>query len=228
MRRGLLPYLLGGFFLVPLGIWAALWSTGLGGGKAGFEVPVANALFLVSVPLVLWFLVASLGSIANSMVGASEFQVPRFAPARWLLRLLPALTLMLGVVAGGYLLVVDGPRLAVLLPLGLALLFAVAIRTGEARRGLDAGEQAVMMPRRVRLRPLLELAGRAVTAIPLVGAMIADAVRGRHGARTYFAFNLALAWLAALWFFGPILILWTALALAPTMLVALVVLTASR
>ncbi|MEO1089713.1 MAG: hypothetical protein AAFX81_03710 [Pseudomonadota bacterium] len=225
MLRGTLPYLLGAFFLVPLLIWTALWSTGLGGPKAGFEDPLGNALFLVSIPFVLWFMIASLGSVANSMAGTSAFQVPRFAPARWLLRALPPATLVLGVAAGAYLLTVDGLRWAMLLPLGVALVFAIAIRKGEARRRSDE-DGTGRAP--FRLGAVARSVGRAVAAVPVMGWMIADAVRGDAAARGYFAFNLAVGWLVAVWWFGPMVIFWTALLLTPTVLVTLVVLTASR
>jgi hypothetical protein len=203
MRLGVLPYLLGAFFLIPLGIWSGLWLTGLGGPKPGFEEPLANALFLVSIPLVLWFLVASLGSIANSMSGASEFQPPRFAPARWLVRSLPVTALVLGVAGALYLKLVEGPNPAVVLPLALALLVAFAIRRGEAQRTADA------------------------RALPTAIASPYASKRGTW-TRTVGAVVLGLAWLAALVTFGPILVLWTALAATPTMFVLLVVLTSSR
>jgi hypothetical protein len=223
-----LPYIIGAFLAAPLLIWLVLAQTTLGGPQFQAEYPLSNALFAVTIPLVVWFMLSSLGSLANAMAGADQFAAPRWAPVRWTLRALPAATIVLGLAAGAYVAVAEGVSWTVVLPLAVALAIAVAIRQGEAARPDEAGVVAPARRLRDRVIPALAAAGRGlrrgVYATPVVGWLVRDAAEGRRSARYYLALNLLVLWLVALWFGGVPVVIWTAVLATPLVFAGLVAL----
>lgn len=132
-----LPYALGLFMLVPYMLWIGLWLFAFPGEKNGFEAAAGSVLFATSVPLVLWFALCSLGFIANSMAGASEFSRPRGSTAATIIAVLPAATLCIGTAGALYLLSLAQPWYVIAAPIAVGLIIAAAIRSGEAARTAD-------------------------------------------------------------------------------------------
>ncbi|NJO55680.1 MAG: hypothetical protein HC834_04180 [Rhodospirillales bacterium] len=115
-RGGYIPYLIGLFLLTPFVVWAVLWTFAFPGIKNGFERDVAVALFAVSVPLVAWFFLSSIGFIANSVAGDDEFKQPSDTSGPPDLTALPFAAPIIGVAATAYLLVAGHPWLIGLSP----------------------------------------------------------------------------------------------------------------
>lgn len=171
-----IPYLVGGFMLLPYGFWLIAWAFFLPGPKAGFNVPMSMAMFAVTVPLVAWFFLANLSFMANSIAGADPFQRPATRWVRWTVAKLPAATLLIGVATLPYLLASEAPLPLALLPLLVALLVSWAIDRGEAAREREArrGERtaAQARPRAVEtLTGLGRFVLQAVYRVPVIGWM---------------------------------------------------------
>lgn len=131
-----LPYALGLFMLIPYALWFGMWLFAFPGDKNGFE-SVGPVLFLVSAPLVVWFGLCSLGFIANSMAGSSEFRSPSGWAVADILAVLPAAALWLGAAGAFYLFTQDRPLIAIAAPVVVGALIAGAIHAGEASRQGD-------------------------------------------------------------------------------------------
>jgi hypothetical protein len=231
-RMRALPYAIGAFLSVPLVIWLVLALTILGGPQFQGEDPLSNALFAVTIPLVLWFMLSSLGSLANAMAGADQFAAPRWAPVRWTLRALPAASVVLGVAASIYLVVTGAALWAVPIPFVVAAGVGFAIHRGEAVRPDAAGVVEPARQLRDHVVPALAEAGQVARhilyATPLLGWIARDAARGGASSRRYLALNLAAVWLVAVWFGGLPVVIWTALLAAPLVFALLIFLIETR
>lgn len=225
-----IPYLVGGFMLLPYGFWLIAWAFFLPGPKAGFNVPMSMAMFAVTVPLVAWFFLANLSFMANSIAGADPFRRPATRWVRWTVAKLPAATLLTGVATLPYLLASGAPLPLALLPLSVALLVSWAIDRGEAARERETrrGERTAAQ---ARPRAVETLAGlgrfvlQAVYRVPVIGWMVRELVHGSDEDRTFFALNLGLIALFLLLGFGFPTLLVFALALVPVAFLAMLFLT---
>lgn len=221
-----LPYAVGGFMLLPLIVWLVLWSVFFPGPKHGLDVPLTAALLATSMPLVLWFFLANLGFLANSIGGTSEYDKPSQPLARHLVAALPWMALAIGLLSLPYLYAQGAVSGLTVLPLLSGLAIFYAIRTGEQARAADKG-RALERTKDASQEAARESAGpsalqramgwvmKLVYTIPLLGWLIEDAVKGRESARLFFALNCAFAWLAAIAVFGYPAIILPALALVP-------------
>ena len=215
-----LPYAVGGFMLLPLALWLVLWAFFLPGPKYGLELPLTAALLATSLPLVLWFFLANLGFLANSIAGEDEFDRPSLPVVRRIVAALPWAALTLGVVSPPILALAGEPPLLLPLPLLSGLVIFYAIRRGEAARSSDrlrdkvsAGTPSALAPSFLS-QGLRRLPG-LVYAVPLLGWLIEDAVKGRESAKLFLALNCAILWFAAIAVFGYPAIIVPALALVP-------------
>lgn len=228
MRMRALPYVAGAFLMLPLLIWLGLATTTLTGPQFRGEDPLSNALFAVTVPLVVWFMLSSLGSLANAMGGENQFAAASWAPVRWTLRALPAVSVIVGAAATAYLALAGTAAWAVWIPLGVALGVGYAIRRGEAVRPDAAGVAVPVWRLRDRVIPALAGAGRTARRIafatPVLGWMVRDAAHGRRSSRRYLALNVAVLWAVAVWVGGVTVVLWTALAAVPAVFALLIAL----
>jgi hypothetical protein len=134
----ILPYAIGAFMAMPLVLWAVLWLFVFPGDKNGFDSELTTVLLVGSAPLVLWFLICSLGFIANSMAGASEFERPRDPIITLVISVLPQSAVCLGLAGSLYMLSVNATWYAIAAPLALGLLIGYSIREGERARTRDA------------------------------------------------------------------------------------------
>lgn len=99
-----LPYVIGGFMLLPFCLWAGLYFA-FPGPKPGItDAPMIASLVAISLPLALFHYIAGLGFVANSMAGRAGEVLPIWTPARWLQRAMAPLTLVLSVISLGFLL----------------------------------------------------------------------------------------------------------------------------
>lgn len=202
-----IPYIVGGFMLLPYGFWLLAWGLFLPGPKYGFDLPMSVAMFAVTLPLVAWFFLANLGFMSNSIAGEDAFERPAGRWVRWTLARLPALALLLGAASVPYLLALDEPPLLIPLPVLVALLIAWAIDRGEAARSREviaAAPGAKPAPARSSgaLTQLGRLALAAVFLVPVIGWLLREAVQGSDEDRTYFALNLAMLAALAVLVFG--------------------------
>ena len=226
-----LPYLVGAFMLLPLVIWLVLWAVFFPGPKHGLDVPLTAAMLATSMPLVLWFFLANLGFLANSIGGANEFDKPRQGLVRGIVALLPSSALIIGLVSLP-LLFLQGEATALLgLPLLTGVIVFFAIRQGENARRADRETSTARTPipggavaeeshtgkgaAPTWPRTAGRLCLRLIYAVPLLGWLIEDAVTGRESAKLFLALNVAFLWLAAIALFGYPAIILPALALVP-------------
>ena len=220
-----LPYAVGGFMLLPFAIWLAFWSL-FPGPKHGLDVPLVSAMLATSMPLVLWFFVANLGFLANSIGGGDQYDRPDFRPVRGLVALLPWAALALGVLSQPFLFLQGEVNALMPMPLltGAAIFFA--IRRGEKARAADSAlcgpqskpQNAPAEEAPARPSTLARLGGfclKLVYAVPLVGWLIEDAVKGRESAKLFLALNVFILAAAAVAVFGYPALIVMALALVP-------------
>ena len=220
-----LPYLVGGFMLLPLVIWAVLRLTLFSGPNHGLDVPLAAALLATSLPLAAWFLLANLGFLANSMGGADAFDRPRARWVRAIVAALPWAALSAGLLSLPFLVLQGEVSALMALPPLSGLVIFLAIRRGEAARSAErggrwrlaaeAGSTASAPAGRTALQRSVDLGLELVYRVPVIGWLIADAVKGRASAKLFFAFNCTVVWLAAIALFGYPAIILPALALVP-------------
>ncbi len=202
-----IPYIVGAFMITPLILWIGLWAFVLPGPKYGTDVPLTMALGLVSLPLVAWFYLASLGMVANSIEGADSHGSASNPLVRRLVAALPAITLLLGVLTVPLLLVTGGAWFLTPIPLAVAVIIAWAIRKGEQARALDAraamGEHTHMLPGAIAAAKAVARAlGRLLFAIPLVGPLLREGLTGSNEDQGFFALTLLLAAILAVFLFG--------------------------
>jgi len=224
-----IPYLVGGFMLVPLVLWLGLWAFAFPGPKLGLDAPVTLAMGVVSLPLAAWFYLATLGMFANSVRGTSEFALPQERPVGRLIQLLPATALVLGAGSFVVLAMLGSPLLEAAVPFAIGLAIAWAIRFGERARGDDArvalGGARSRSGALAALRSVAGLGIRLVYAVPVVGWMAREAAEGGAEDKFYFLLTLVLGAILAVAFFGyPVLI---ALALSATVLAFVFILMAT-
>lgn len=206
--------------LLPLVYWLVLWAFFLPGPKHGLDLPLTAALLATSLPLVLWFFLANLGFLANSIGGEDEYDQPSLPLVRRIIAILPWAALAIGLISLPLLALSGVPALLVPLPLlsGLAIHYAIsrgeAARESECLRRRQAGGVSpapTVSPVAQGLRRLIGL----VYAAPFIGWLIEDAVKGRESAKLFFALNCAVLWLAAIAVFGYPAIIIPALAMVP-------------
>ena len=230
MRARHIPYVVGGFMLLPYAFWLIAWAVFLPGPKHGFDGPIATAMLAVSVPLVAWFFLANLGFVSNSIDGGDVFERPVTRWVRWLLAKLPLAALLIGAACVPLLLAFGKPPAWIVLPVAMALLVAWAIRRGEAAREHEvrggSGTAAV-----ATLRPGAALAwlGRAAIGglyrVPVLGWMLREVVEGSDEDATYFSINLALFLLVIVLLFGFQVMFVVALASVPFVFLLILLLT---
>lgn len=225
-----IPYLVGGFMLLPFGFWLIAWAFFLPGPKQGFDVPMSLAMFAVTVPLVAWFFLANLSFMSNSIAGTDPFERPATGWVRWTVSKLPVATLLIGAATVPYLLIAEAPLSMTPLPLLLAFLVAWAIGRGEAAREREAQRSpqrvAPAQPRRLEsLASLGRLCLAAAYRVPVIGWMFRELVHGNDEDRTFFALNLGLIALLLLFAYGFPALFVFALALVPVAFLAMILLT---
>ncbi len=225
-----IPYIVGGFMLLPYGFSLILWAFFLPGPKHGFDQAMSVAMFAASLPLVCWFFLANLGFISNSIAGENPFQRPASRWVRWVLARLPGLAVLIGIACVPYLLAHDEPPLLIPLPVLVALLVAWAIHRGEAARQEEVGDSAGTAASKVSPlgRGLLELwqvVLQAVFLVPGIGWMLREAVQGRDEDRTFFSLNLVLLAVLAVFVFGFQALFFLALACVPIAFLLILLLT---
>ena len=225
-----IPYLVGGFMLLPYGFSLILWAFFLPGPKHGFDQAMSVAMFGASLPLVFWFFLANLGFISNSIAGENPFQHPASRWVRWTLTRLPALAVLIGIACVPYLLVNDEPPLLIPLPVLVALLVAWAIHRGEAARREEVRDSAGATASRVSplgrgLQEIWQVVLQALFLVPGIGWMLREAVQGRDEDRTFFSLNLALLTLLAVLIFGFQALFFAALACVPIAFLLILLLT---
>ncbi len=211
-----LPYLVGAFMLVPLVLWIGLWAFVLPGPKYGTELPLAVALGLVSLPLVTWFYLASLGMVANSIEDANAYEEARHPLVRRMVAVLPGAALSIGLVSLPALLWVGEAWYLTPVPLLVATAIAWAIRKGEAARLLD---QRSAKGERVQMLPLLaaiakggaQFAGKLLFLLPVIGPWLREGLCGSNRDKGYFALTLLLGAILAVMIFGYPALIVTAL-----------------
>ncbi len=220
------PYLVAGSMLLPLVYWLVLWAFFLPGPKHGLDLPLTAALLATSMPLVLWFFLANLGFLANSMGGEDEYDRPSLPIVRRIIAILPWAAVIIGLVSLPLLALAGVPALLVPLPLLSGLAIHYAIHRGEAareseclrrRQAVGASPSPTVSPVGQGLRRLMGL----VYAVPLIGWLVEDAVKGRASAKLFFALNAAILWLAAIAVFGYPAIIVPALAMVPVIFAGL-------
>ena len=220
-----LPYVVGGFMLLPLVIWTVLRLTLFSGPSHGLDVPLAVALLATSMPLVAWFFLANLGFLANSIGGADAFDRPRARWVRTIVAALPWAALSAGLLGLPFLVLQGEASALMALPLLSGLVIFLAIRRGEQARAGERGgrwrtatetaSKSSAPADRTALQRVAAFGLELVYKVPVIGWLIADAVKGRESAKLFFAFNCAVAWLAAIALFGYPAIILPALALVP-------------
>ncbi|MEM6665001.1 MAG: hypothetical protein AAF638_01220 [Pseudomonadota bacterium] len=232
MRARHIPYLVGGFMLTPLVLWLGLWAFVFQGPKVGLDVPLSLSMGIVSLPLVAWFFMCTLGMLSQSIDGGDEFALPRTANVRRLLEALPGIAVFLGVVSLPLLLTVGVAWYLTPAPLVMGLLIAITIRAGEMARATDRTGQGPLVPA-VPVEALgvaVKFAGgllmKAIFAIPLIGWMLREAVYGTDKDRGWFILNVLMTVVLAVAFFGYPALIIAALAATATAFV-MVVLVAS-
>lgn len=211
-----LPYLVGAFMLIPLLLWMVLWAFVLPGPKHGTELPLAVALGVVSLPLVAWFYLASLGMLANSIENANAYAAARQPLVRRLVAALPAVALGLGLLSLPALVWAGEPWYLTPVPLLVAAAIAWAIRKGEAARLLDKrsanGERVQMLPvLTAGAKQSAAIAGKLVFRLPLFGPWLREGITGSNRDKAYFALTLLLAAVLAVMIFGYPALIATAL-----------------
>ena len=229
MRATHVPYIVGGFMLLPYAFWLIIWALAIPGPKHGFDAPMAMAMFAVSVPLVAWFFLSNLGFLSNSIAGANAFERPASGWVRWVLKMLPAAALMIGCASVPYLLFAGEPPALVALPLVMALAIAWAIRRGEAARERESRppEPAVreQAGTHARMLGLGRVAMGAVCLLPVLGWALREAIRGSDEDRKFFVLNLSLVALLVLLAFGIQGVFVMALVLTPIALLLIVLIS---
>ena len=202
-----IPYAVGAFMLVPLGLWLGLWFFAFPGPKQGLGGPLSVAMGFVSLPLVAWFYICTLGMLSNSIERRDEFERPRHYWLDHLITALPWIAMATGAGAAPYLLLTGTAWPLSLLPLGLSAVIAGAIVAGERARGRD--RQSLASAQRTAptsVETLLKTAGglamSAVFAVPILGRMLREAVDNGSRGWTYLSVNLVLASIVAVAFFG--------------------------
>ena len=231
MRERHIPYIVGGFMLLPYGFWLIAWALFLPGPKYGFDQPLSTALFAVTVPLVAWFFLANLGSMSNSIAGGDALQQPATRWVRWVLAKLPATAVLIGGACVPYLLASGEPPLMAPLPLLMAVVVAWAIRRGEAARKHEAaGATRAASPARPSRGGAVASFGRAALAVmfrlPVVGRVLREAIHGKDEDRMFFALNLALLAVLLVLVFGVQALFLLALASVPIAFLFILMLTA--
>lgn len=225
-----IPYIVGGFMLLPYGFWLIVWAFFLPGPKHGFAQTMSVAMFATTVPLVCWFFLANLGHISNSIAGENPFQRPASRWVRWILARLSPLAVLIGAASLPYMLVNDAPPLLIPLPVLVALLVAWAIHRGEAARLEEVRDSVgATAPKTSPLgRGVLELWRlllRAVFLVPGIGWMLREAVQGRDEDRTFFSLNIVLLTVLATVLFGFQALFYVALACVPLAFLLILLLT---
>ena len=230
MKLRHVPYAVGLFLLWPYALWLVLWATVFPGPKHGFDEHLAIAMFAVSVPLVAWFFVSSLGFVSNNIGGGDEFDEPGSWLARMVNRALPVLPVLIGIAMVPYLLAVGEPSFTVVVPLGLGLVTSLAILAGERGRARDRADRPFgaslatkPQPRRdARTAP--PVFARLIYAVPVIGRMLREAVEGDGTTKAFFAANVLMMWALAVIFLGYPALIVMALALSALVFVALIAL----
>ncbi|MEO1190747.1 MAG: hypothetical protein AAFY02_03265 [Pseudomonadota bacterium] len=203
-----LPFLIGGFMMVPFVLWLALWLFVLPGPKHGTDLPLTLAMGFVSLPLVAWFLLSSLSMLANSVAGRNEFKRARIWWADKVITLLPRAALLLGFASLPYLAFNETAWFKVPIPFLISMAIAWAIRSGERDRAID-----MRSAKGRRLRPVVPAVkaqfvwlGRVLMGLafklPILGEMLREGVQGSSRDRGYFFLTLILLAVAAVYFFG--------------------------
>ncbi|PWE18174.1 hypothetical protein DDZ18_00745 [Marinicauda salina] len=217
-----LPYLVGGFMLLPFLLWAGLWAFVFPGPKPGLDVPIVTALIAVSLPLVLWHLIAGLAYVANSMAGRAGEEAPVWGPARWALRAMPAAALAMGAGSTAILAATGEGALTAASPLAagalMAWIMAIAARPAQRSSALHLRPAAVV-------HAAMGLLGRAVLATPVLGGMLREAGRDPHRGAPLLALNVMLLLAVGVWLFGFEVLVIPAMLATPFIFYALFALT---
>ena len=217
-----LPYVVGGFMLLPFLIWGGLW-TAFPGPKPGLtDSPIAAALVAVSLPLVMFHYIAGLGYAANSMAGRAGEALPVWGPARLVQRAMAPLTGALSLVAFVWLLNA-GEGIGAAAAVAAAGLLMTAVMSAARR----PTRLSVLLVRPSHWADTVAAgAGRAVLAVPFLGSMVAEARRDPHRGVPLLLLNLALGLAVAVGLFGFTVLVVPALLAVPVVFYALLALAA--
>ncbi|GAB5471265.1 MAG: hypothetical protein Kilf2KO_42950 [Rhodospirillales bacterium] len=214
MRARHIPFLVGGFMILPLVMWLGLWIFALPGPKHGVDLPLTLAMGLVSLPLVAWFYMATLGMLSNSIAGRSEFHEARSWNAHRFIAALPIGTLVLGLATLPAMIAVGKAWYLVPVPFLISITIAWAIRAGERGRTQDlrvANRKARSAPPRLALARPASLLLRLLYSLPLIGPLLREGIAGSNSDRGFFALTLLLAAITAVFLFGYPALIATAL-----------------
>ena len=231
-----LPYIVGGFMLLPLVIWLGLDLTILPRSTTSLDLPLVAVMTATCLPVLAWFFLVNLGFIANSMSGADEFARPQARPVRLIIAALPWISLLGSLASVPYLAAEGYPAPLLALPpivgavIFCAIHFGERARAGDRNRLRDAdaarASRAARSPGRgSALREAGAMLLGAVYAVPVIGWLIRDAVQGRDSAKLFLALNVFLVLAAAIALVGyPVLIV-AALTMVPVVFAGIFVLT---
>lgn len=216
-----LPYVIGGFMLLPFFLWAGLWMA-FPGPKPGItDAPMIAALIAVSMPLVLFHYIAALGYVANSMAGQPGETLPIWTPARWVQRAMAPLAALASVAAFAWLLQ-TGEGLGGALGVAAAGLFTAWIMAAARR----PRRSAVLHVRPAQwIDAAMRLLGRLLLALPGLGWMLREAGRNPSRGVPLLAMNIALALGLLVWGFGFAVLVIPAMLAIPVVFYALFALT---
>lgn len=174
------PWLVGGFLLMPFMIWAALAVFVFPGAWNGFNAVVGTGALGATLPLAFWFFLRGIGGFANAMAGTDPDGELRHWLPRMILRLLPLSAVLLGGIGAAAVVVQAGWGWGVLVPPGVGIVVAAGICGGES--GVSRGLLHLPVRLRQRLRALL-----------LHPAPLREVLANERGGRDWFLMNLALA-----------------------------------
>ena len=230
-----LPYIVGGFMLLPFALWLGFELTILPGSTVNLDLPLVAAMTATCLPVLAWFFLVNLGFLAKSIGGLDEFARPKALPVRIAIALLPWISLI-GSLASVPFLAAEGypPLLLALPPVVGAAIFA-AIQLGERARAKDrqrlrlkeALESGTRPARGTARKALGGLLLKAFFLVPVIGWLAKDALNGRESAKVYFLVNCIALLVVAVALFGyPVLIV-AALTAVPIVFAGLFVLTAA-
>jgi hypothetical protein len=205
-----LPYVIGLFMATPLVLWAVLWGFAFPGPKAGFDSAGPLAMLAVSVPLVVYFLLANLGMMANSMAGHTETERPLGRGARRLARVLPVAAGLGGATAVALVVAAGAPALEI-----AAVAVLAVVVTGVLARAIYR-----------RPRPP---AARSATPVPAAPSAVpiapAAPPRAEDGRLPWLLVNAILLVALATLSFGVVALLVAAIVAVPVVFAVLIWLT---
>lgn len=215
-----LPYLIGLFMLAPFALWAGFYLA-FPGPKPGLDVPVVTALLAISLPLAAYHYVAGLAYVANSIAGRPGEIVPDWAPARWLMRAMPAATGVLAIGASALLWLAGEGAGATLATLAGGLAIAALLEHLSRAPSLSLPRLDLAHFLHQAMRGL----GHGLLAVPVLGWMLREARRDPHRGIPLLVLNLGLALALATAVFGMIVPMAAAMLSVPLVFYALFALT---